>query len=142
MYTAQSMDSIGDKIRKYRKLRSMSIDDLARQCKITGGYLGRLERWEEGHKNPSIETLQALAQELGITVHELMPTPYEKKLTEYNERIEVRDPLVLLPVEERDLLLSWRIANSEQKKFIRHAFNISGVNRNQEIAEPKKKSHK
>lgn len=79
LYTALLMETIGDKVRKYRKLQGFSLDDVARLCateagySVTGGYIGRLERWEDGYQNPSIETLRAIAKVLKVELKDILP---------------------------------------------------------------------
>ena len=63
---------IGDKIRHYRHLLNISMDDLARTSGLTSAYIGRIERGEEKYNNPTIETLQALANALKVRVPDLL----------------------------------------------------------------------
>jgi transcriptional regulator with XRE-family HTH domain len=60
--------SLGTRIRMLREERGLSLDDLAYAArrwapKMTGGYIGRLERDE---KYPSVATIEALARGLEI----------------------------------------------------------------------------
>lgn len=63
---------IGERIRALRIQRNFSLDDLARSTGLTGGFIGRLERGEERYTNPKIDTIQIIADALGVNIGELM----------------------------------------------------------------------
>lgn len=60
---------LGENIKKIRKGKGLSINELARRCKMSPGYLSDIEK---GNKdNPSIERLEKIANELNVTVQSL-----------------------------------------------------------------------
>lgn len=60
----------GQLVRKYRKERNMSQEQLALLCNMDLSYLGRIER---GEVNPTLEKLYELAKSLGVNVKDLLP---------------------------------------------------------------------
>jgi len=61
--------ALGNTIRKIRQTKDLSLEALARRCNI--GYL-TLQRIERGKQlNPRLQTLRAIARELGIPITDL-----------------------------------------------------------------------
>jgi transcriptional regulator with XRE-family HTH domain len=60
--------SLGSRIRKYRKSRHLSLTRLADRCNISHSFLSQIER---DQANPSIPTLYAIAETLGVSVADL-----------------------------------------------------------------------
>jgi len=60
----------GQLVRKYRKERNMSQEQLALLCNMDRSYLGRIER---GEVNPTLEKLYELAKSLDVNVKDLLP---------------------------------------------------------------------
>ncbi|MDC4597947.1 MULTISPECIES: helix-turn-helix domain-containing protein [Acinetobacter] len=60
----------GQLVRKYRKERNMSQEQLALLCNMDRSYLGRVER---GEVNPTLEKIYELSNALQIKASELMP---------------------------------------------------------------------
>ena len=63
---------IGTKIREFRTSKKISLDKLGAMTGLTGAYIGRLERNEQDHLNPTIGTLQKIAVALEISVSDLI----------------------------------------------------------------------
>lgn len=59
----------GQLVRKYRKERNMSQEQLALLCNMDRSYLGRVER---GEVNPTLEKIYELSNALQIKASELM----------------------------------------------------------------------
>lgn len=59
---------IGDKVRQARKARGFTLEQVARRVGVTQGAISQIEL---GRTNPSVATLKALADSLGITVGDL-----------------------------------------------------------------------
>ena len=59
---------LGDVVRKLRKQRNLTLKDLSRRAKVNIGTLSGIER-NEG--NPTNETLQKIADTLGVDVADL-----------------------------------------------------------------------
>lgn len=63
------MVSIGDNIRKYRKIRNLTQKELGETIGISNTYLSDIET---GRTNPSIKTLKKIAKGLEIKYMELL----------------------------------------------------------------------
>lgn len=57
-------------VRKHRKEKNMSQEQLALLCNMDRSYLGRIER---GEVNPTLEKIYELAKSLGVNVKDLLP---------------------------------------------------------------------
>ena len=58
-------NSLGSRIRKYRKARHLNLVRLAESCDISPSFLSQIER---DQANPSISTLYTIAETLGVSV--------------------------------------------------------------------------
>ncbi len=80
-----------EKMRRLRKKRGLTLKDLAEHCNCSPGYLSRVET---GAVNPSVATLMAMAEALGVTVDELFHSkPSRRKVL----------PCVMYPKERKTL---------------------------------------
>ncbi|MFX2285646.1 helix-turn-helix transcriptional regulator [Acinetobacter baumannii] len=70
MFMSELTIQFGRLVRKYRKEKNMSQEQLALLCNIDRSYLGRIER---GEVNPTLEKIYEIADALKITVHYLLP---------------------------------------------------------------------
>lgn len=70
MFMSELTIQFGQLVRKYRKEKSMSQEQLALLCNMDRSYLGRIER---GEVNPTLEKLYELAKSLGVNVKDLLP---------------------------------------------------------------------
>lgn len=60
---------IGDMIRKYRKEKGLTQQQLGDLCGIADS---NIRKYESGKQNPRIETLQRIANALGVDIYDLM----------------------------------------------------------------------
>ncbi|EQB17787.1 helix-turn-helix domain-containing protein [Novosphingobium lindaniclasticum] len=60
---------LGANVRRHRKLKGMSQEQLALEAGMERSYVSDLER---GTRNPSVRALGRLADALGIAPHELL----------------------------------------------------------------------
>ncbi|MGY8164730.1 helix-turn-helix domain-containing protein [Klebsiella pneumoniae] len=60
----------GQLVRKYRKERNMSQEQLALLCNMDRSYLGRIER---GEVNPTLEKIYEISDALNISASDLLP---------------------------------------------------------------------
>ena len=67
--TDKSLKRIGERVRELREAKGLSISDLAIK---TGMKRPNLSRLEHGRHQPSIETLERIAESLGISVAQLV----------------------------------------------------------------------
>lgn len=64
---------LGENVRRYRKLRGMTQEQLALDAQMERSYVSDLER---GTRNPSVRALGRLAEALDVEPHQLlMPAP-------------------------------------------------------------------
>ncbi len=63
------MVSIGDNIRKYRKIKNLTQKDLGEAIGISNTYVSDMET---GRTNPSIKTLKKIAKGLEVNYMELL----------------------------------------------------------------------
>lgn len=69
-------NKFGRKLRKIRRDRDLTQDQLAEAIGVTLDFISRMER---GQDAASFETLDKLAKALGVPVSELFQFPDEKK---------------------------------------------------------------
>ncbi|MFX5121954.1 helix-turn-helix transcriptional regulator [Acinetobacter baumannii] len=70
MFMSELTIQFGQLVRKYRKEKSMSQEQLALLCNMDRSYLGRIER---GEVNPTLEKIYELANTLTISPSMLLP---------------------------------------------------------------------
>ena len=64
-------ETFGDRLRKYRQERGLSLSELASDASVSKGYLSSLEN-NDHDRRPSAEIMYALASALGVTMSDLM----------------------------------------------------------------------
>ncbi|MEU6848463.1 helix-turn-helix transcriptional regulator [Actinacidiphila alni] len=62
---------VGERIRRYRQERSLSLTQLAQEAGVSKGYLSALEN-NPASRRPSAETLYGIAKALGVTMSDLL----------------------------------------------------------------------
>lgn len=70
MFMSELTIQFGQLVRKYRKERNMSQEQLALLCNVDRSYLGRIER---GEVNPTLEKIYELADSLNLDAKDLLP---------------------------------------------------------------------
>lgn len=60
--------AFGTEVRRIRKLRGLSIEDLAERAQLSANYIGGIEM---NRRDPSISTVHAIAKGLGVSIAEL-----------------------------------------------------------------------
>ena len=70
MFMSELTIQFGQLVRKYRKERNMSQEQLALLCNMDRSYLGRIER---GEVNPTLEKIYELADSLNLDAKDLLP---------------------------------------------------------------------
>ena len=73
---------VENKIRALRKAQGLSQEHLAEQASLRPTYIGEIER---GETNPSLTTLQSIADALRINIGDLIPSPTLKEPTTETE---------------------------------------------------------
>ena len=64
----------GERVRQLRLARALSQEQLALEANITPSYLGMIER---GKKNPTVKTVEAICNALGIRLRDFFDTELE-----------------------------------------------------------------
>ena len=62
-------EQLGKNMKRIRAKRGMSQGDIARALEVDRGYISNIEN---GKKNPTIATIQKLANALGVSADELL----------------------------------------------------------------------
>jgi transcriptional regulator with XRE-family HTH domain len=88
--------SLAKRLRALREEKKLSLDDLAREAKISKTYLWELERDAEGVKKPSADILLRIANALSTTLANLLSLP-----TVQTQEGEVELPPGLRELQER-----------------------------------------
>jgi transcriptional regulator with XRE-family HTH domain len=70
MFMSELTIQFGQLVRKYRKERNMSQEQLALLCNMDRSYLGRIER---GEVNPTLEKIYEVSNALEIQAIDLLP---------------------------------------------------------------------
>ncbi|MGE5327572.1 MAG: helix-turn-helix domain-containing protein [Deltaproteobacteria bacterium] len=100
---------IGNRLRDMRMAKGLSQGDLEERTGLLRCYLSRVEN---GHTIPSLETLDRLANALGVEFYQIF----------YTGSAEPRPPKIVKEVPanpaERDLLDSYRRMNSSDQKLL------------------------
>ncbi len=71
---ATSIPPVGDRIREERTRRSLSVRQLARDVGVSASLISQIEN---GRSRPSVSTLYAITQALGISVEDVFDTATE-----------------------------------------------------------------
>lgn len=104
---------LGDRVRRFRKQRGLSQEELAHLASLHPTYIGQLER---GEKNPTLETLSKITIALDITFEDLFyriqPSRKEKNHKIINE---ILNKLLKRSIEDQktvlnllDILFKWK----------------------------------
>jgi transcriptional regulator with XRE-family HTH domain len=94
----EDMD-IGRKISRFRKLRDWTQEELGQKMDV---HKTVVSRWELGRMAPRLETLQRLAEILGIELSELADSEREEQST--NETTRFYRDMEALPEDDRQVV--------------------------------------
>lgn len=73
---------MGETLKRFRKQKKMTLQQLAQETGISTGYISKIER---DSANPSVQNIQKICYALGITANELMiPRPQTEKQAKLN----------------------------------------------------------
>lgn len=78
-------ETFGERLRRLREQRGLSLDELAARTEISKAYLWKLEKKPDS--NPSIDIAQKLAEALGTTLGKLAEAPTLAGATEIPESL-------------------------------------------------------
>ena len=141
------MMTLGDVIKSYRTNHSMSMDEFAKRCGLSKGYISMLEKNRNPKTGkpiiPSILTYQSVAKAMSTSVDILMktvdkeqlvllsqapaPTAYELPTTSpTGKKIDARTRRQLEKVlEDDDLTYNGVVLNAEDKEKVRKALELA-----------------
>ncbi|TQS74844.1 helix-turn-helix domain-containing protein [Ornithinibacillus gellani] len=71
---------IGEKIKRLRKEKKLSISELAERANVAKSYLSSIER--NLQVNPSIQFIEKISTVLGVSVNELIQDDHKKQMEE------------------------------------------------------------
>ena len=124
--------SVGQRIRKFRADRGMSLNMLSDQSGVSKGYLSNLENSPDGGR-PSAESLYVIAKALGVTMSDLLG---RKLLVEQGTLSDVPDELrqfgrdAALPETDIQMLANIRFRGEQPRakerwEYIYNAIKLS-----------------
>lgn len=70
------IEIFGSRVRHFRKVRSLSQEELADACNLHRTYIGGIER---GERNVSLNNVEKISEALGIPVTHLLTDEVEKE---------------------------------------------------------------
>jgi len=109
---SKAAELVGQRIREYRLKKGLSQEELAHRAELHTAHLGRIER---GEKNPTLESIEKIANALEISFEELFSFDVEPT----NEKEPMIDKIVsylraMTPEEQKDvyrtvrMLMKWK----------------------------------
>lgn len=97
---------IGARIRQIRNKNNLTLEELASRCELTKGFLSQLER---NLTSPSIQTLEDIAEALGMSLSEFFKEEEEKKIV-----FKAEDAFV----DEKELsTIRWIVPNAQKNEM-------------------------
>jgi transcriptional regulator with XRE-family HTH domain len=109
---------IGSKIRKLREANKLGLNETARKAGISAGYLSSLERGEK--KNPSMDSLQKIADALGVSVNDFFDDKHntnENQDNEFNPTLSVKEQ-EKLDKQAQDIVNNLSVSLSKNKNSL------------------------
>lgn len=76
--------NIGDNLKKIRKNKKMTQEDFG---KLVGLSTNTVQRYELGKRQPTIETINKIAEALGVSINELIDSDYDKSKYELEKSL-------------------------------------------------------
>ena len=99
---------IGEKIRRLRKAREMTQEELANRCELTKGFISQVER---DLTSPSIATLIDMMECLGTNLQDFFNEKVEEKIV-FND-----DDFFVQENNELKNTLTWIVPNAQKNKM-------------------------
>lgn len=97
--------NIGEKIRRLRRVNSLTQDELANRCDLTKGFISQIER---NLTSPSINTLIDILEALGTDIRNFFNEKIDEKIVFSKDDIYERN------YEDYGYLISWLIPNAQK----------------------------
>lgn len=100
------IETIGPRIKFLREAKGLSQEDVVEQSKGTLA-VKTLSRLETGHGNPTISTIQTIAEAIGVDAREfLSDRPDESKPLDYRSAAELLSKFSGLPMPYQQVVLA------------------------------------
>lgn len=80
--------TLGENIRAFRKKRGLSQRELGELVKPEKITQQQIAQYENSTRTPKVETIQRIAEALGVTVEQIAPTKYIAEMDFYSPTIE------------------------------------------------------
>ncbi|MFV0479284.1 MAG: helix-turn-helix domain-containing protein [Anaerorhabdus sp.] len=97
---------IGNRIKQLRATNKLTLEELASRCELSKGFLSQLER---NLTSPSIQTLQDIAEALGVSMAKFFQEEKKEKLI-FSEEDFFKD-------EKEDSCLHWIVPNAQKNEM-------------------------
>ena len=108
----KNMSDLSLKIKRLRKLRGLSQEDLAN---LSGIHLSTIKKYERDFRNPKPETIEIIAKALGVSLHTLMDFKIET----------VSDILSLLIKMDEQSCMEWTGKKDKKGNYIPSSVHIA-----------------
>lgn len=93
--------TVGKRIRKARKAKHLTMEQLAEQCGLHPAYIGQLER---GEKNASLSTIEKVACALELSLAELLSNSDTVTGSAKNIPADCRNIICTLPPQSHETI--------------------------------------
>lgn len=93
--------TVGMRIRKVRKAKNLTLEQLAERCGLHCAYIGQLER---GEKNASLSTLEKIACALDLSLTDLLSNRDTVTGTAKNIPADCRNIICTFPPQSHELI--------------------------------------
>ena len=119
-------ESLGEYVSRILRQKDLSLRKVEANCgkKLTASYIGRIAKGK--FNNPSMETVAALAEGLGVDLNEIFTVAFGKPPSQAETSLLVfADAVQKLAMNPEliDLVRGWEKLNNKQKKAILNTFN-------------------
>jgi transcriptional regulator with XRE-family HTH domain len=119
-------ESLGEYVSRILRQKGLSLRKVEANChnKLTASYIGRIAKGK--FNNPSMETIAALAEGLGVDLNEIFTVAYGKPPSEAETSLLVFADAVqkmAMNPELIELVRGWEKLNNKQKKGILYTFD-------------------
>lgn len=114
---------IGHKIKRYRTLNKLTLEELASRCELSKGFLSQLER---NLTSPSIQTLSDITEALGMDLAQFFSE--EKN----NKMVFTQDDFFI--DEKEGIKIEWVVPNAQKNDMEPILLELSPHQQSQEIS--------
>lgn len=120
-----SKESVGDRIRGFRQERGIKQTELAERAEVSKGYLSSIEAGEG--KRPSGEILYRIAEQLGVTINDLLGRHMLTETPTSSKALEEFAAKHKLPEADINMLASIRFRGEQPKTVERWEYIYSAI---------------